>query len=87
MTDDSAIPERVSKALMIVGTTLAAVSVAAWALNFLPAMPVWLMQLAIYKLTFISGAGLVIGGATLRRSPLLNGADQRSRELNAGQDE
>ena len=87
MTDDQATPERLARALMIAGATLATLSVAAWGLNFLPAIPAWLIQLAIYKLTFISGAGLVIGGATLRRSLHLKAANARARELAAEKDE
>ena len=83
MTDEEATPDRVAKALMVAGAALAAVSVAAWGLNFLPAIPAWMVQFAIYKLTFISGAGLVIGGATLRRSLQLTRGD-RARELTDG---
>ena len=85
MTGEEAAPDRVAKALMIAGTALATVSVAAWGLNVLPAVPAWMIQLAIYKLTFISGAGLVIGGATLRRSLQLKRGDQ-ARELTDGKD-
>ena len=85
MMNDNSTPERVSRALMIAGTALASLSVAAWGLNFLPVIPAWLIQLAIYKLTFISGAGLIIGGATLRRSLRLN-APQRPPELGDGED-
>ena len=86
MKDEAAAPERaVARALMIAGAAVITISVAAWGLNFLPALPAWLIQLAIYKLTFISGAGLLIGGATLRRSLQLK-SGQRARALTDGDD-
>jgi len=68
---------RIAAALMLAGTGLAVVSVGAWLGHFLPAVPAWMLQLAIYKLTFISGAGLVIAGAVVRRNLRL-GAGQKA---------
>jgi hypothetical protein len=65
---DRSAPDRVSRTLMYVGTGLAVVAVAAWTFDAMPAMPEWMLRLAIYKLTLASGAGLLIAGAVLRRS-------------------
>ena len=84
MTDatDTAVAERVSRTLMYAGAGLGVLSVAAWILGGFPAMPEWMVRLAIYKLTFVSGAGLVIAGAVVRRSS--KPARDRQQELGEG---
>lgn len=76
--------ERVAGALMLAGAALTAASIAVWLLNIMPTLPAWMIQLAIYKLTFVSGAGLVIAGATVRRSLRLKAAKERPPAVTAG---
>jgi hypothetical protein len=60
--------ERLARVLMIAGASVAVLGVSAWALDAIPPMPAWMMRLAIYKLTLVGAAGLIIVGAFLRRA-------------------
>jgi hypothetical protein len=77
--------DRVSRTLMVVGTTLASVAAAVWMADALPTFPDWMLRLAVYKLAFASGAGLLIAGAVVRRSLKPSGAPAPPPEqLDAG---
>lgn len=80
MNDSSGTPpaDKIARALMYAGAAVATLSVAAWGLSFFPAIPEWMVRLAIFKLTLASAAGLMIAGAAIRRSlrPGRGGAQQ-----------
>ena len=67
-SETSPAAEKIARALMIAGAAVATVSVAFWGLSYMPVFPEWMVRLAIFKLTLVSAAGLMIAGAALRRS-------------------
>jgi hypothetical protein len=71
--------ERIARTLMYVGAGVAVFGVMAWILDFIPVLPAWMIRIAIYKMTFTGAAGLIFGGAALRKSARRTAALGRHR--------
>ena len=67
MTGSGAV-QRVARALMYAGLSLAVTAALAWWLNLLPALPEWMIRLALFKLALGSGAAMVLAGAAVGRA-------------------
>lgn len=59
---------RIAQILMIGGALGAVVGVGAWVFDVIPAMPAWMLRIAVYKLTIGAGVGMLFVGAAIRRT-------------------
>jgi hypothetical protein len=83
--------QRVGRVLLGVGGVVGVAAAGAWAFDWLPPMPEWMVRVAMFKLALIASGGLLAAGAMLGRraraqsdADASRGTDASPAELSAG---